>query len=134
MVPTPAEDDFIQSLPRLPLPVVPVLTPMPISTIRVPQQPLRRSARIAANKKNDDADDENVMESDHKDVGFPVPTAIAIIFSPPLPATSARIASNKKSESCQFLEPPHPRSAPIAASGSRRSARLATKVRISYAL
>jgi outer membrane biosynthesis protein TonB len=54
---------------------------------RVPQQPLRRSARIAA----------------------------------------------KKIGTCQVVEPPLPRSLPIAASGMRRSARLARKARVHYA-
>jgi hypothetical protein len=47
---------------------------------------------------------------------------------------SARIAAKKNAGTCQVVEHPHPRSAGIAASGIRRSARLAAKTPVDYRL
>jgi hypothetical protein len=78
------------------------------------------------NSTDDDDDDDDDTEeltghsTDGDDDGDPVMIAV----ERPL-RRSARIAAKNK---------PLPRSAPIAASGVRRSARLATKARVSYAL
>jgi hypothetical protein len=85
--------------------------------------------------KDDDDDD---LDSDSDSTDEDAVPAVPVAVERPL-RRSARISNAKKggiSDSCEVkvVVRPLPRSAPIAASSMRRSARLANKARVSYAL